>query len=71
MKIQTPKKIIEDLIDAGCSQETIAKNCGLTQPSVSRILSGSDPKSSVLIRLVEYSKRAAVKANDAEVSSEH
>lgn len=56
MTLETPQELVKKLVDAGKSQAVIAGRAGVTQATISRILSGehTDPKSSVLIRLKQF-----------------
>lgn len=49
------RECLRDLLDSGLSQSEIAKRCGLTQPTISRLLSGvhSDTRSSVAVRIFD------------------
>lgn len=51
--LQKPDELVRTLIRAGWSQEAIASSIGVTQPTVSRILSGrhKDPRYSVVEKL--------------------
>jgi transcriptional regulator with XRE-family HTH domain len=56
MTLRTAQQCAQFLVAANISQAAIAKRANITQPTVSRILSGDhkDPKGSVLIALNEY-----------------
>lgn len=49
----SPQMMIKKMVDAGFSQIEISKQSGVTQPTISRILSGAhkDPKNSVVEKL--------------------
>ena len=61
MQLQTPQAYVQFLIERGQSQAAIAKRAGVSQPTISRILSGDheDPKSSVLINLSRFAEEVA------------
>ncbi|MCS0808659.1 helix-turn-helix domain-containing protein [Massilia agilis] len=63
MELRTPQALVKELLDAGCSQVEIADIAGVSQPTISRILSGEheDPKSSVLIKLTTYADEVATR----------
>lgn len=54
--MNTPKELIEKIIAAGYSQTYISDKTGISQPTISRILSGghTDPKSSTLTKLQHF-----------------
>lgn len=56
--MNTPKELIEKLIAAGYSQTYISDKTGISQPTISRILSGghNDPKSSTLTKLKQLAE---------------
>lgn len=58
MTLRPPQEIVKSLVEAGYSQAVIAERAGVTQPTISRILSGdhADPKSSVLSKLNEFAE---------------
>lgn len=64
MQLQTPQAYVQFLIERGQSQAAIAKRAGVSQPTISRILSGDheDPKSSVLINLSRFAEEVAAAA---------
>lgn len=56
MTITTPQSLIQTLIAAGDSQLDIERGSGVSQATISRILSGEheDPKSSTVNKLTAY-----------------
>jgi transcriptional regulator with XRE-family HTH domain len=56
MPFRTAQEATQLLIAAGIAQAAIAKRANVSQPTVSRILSGEhrDPKGSVLMALNKY-----------------
>lgn len=72
MQLQTPQAYVQFLIERGQSQATIAKRAGVSQPTISRILSGDheDPKSSVLINLSRFAEEVAAGAPPAQPESQ-
>lgn len=57
----TPQKHVEQIIKAGYSQTYIAEQTGISQPTISRILSGehTDPKSSTASALKRLAEKVA------------
>jgi predicted transcriptional regulator len=68
MSLHTPQEIIKELVAAGHSQTAIAERAGVSQPTISRIMSGEhdDPKSSVLIKLSQFANEVAAASGTAE-----
>lgn len=56
MTLRTPQELVRILVEANYSQAVIAEHAGVSQATISRILSGEhdDPKSSVLINLNKF-----------------
>lgn len=56
--MNTPKSLLEQIITAGYSQTYISDKTGISQPTISRILSGAhaDPYSSTMTKLQEFAK---------------
>lgn len=56
MTNHTPKRLIQALIDAGDNQSDIERETGISQATISRILSGDhgDPRSSTVTKLSDY-----------------
>lgn len=54
-----PQALVEKIIESGFSQADIAKETGISQPTISRILSGThkDPRSSVMDLLRSFYAR--------------
>ena len=71
MSLQTPQALVRQLIAAGCSQGAIAKRAGVSQPTISRILSGEheDPKCSVLINLSKFADEVSAIQPESEQPS--
>lgn len=61
MGMQTAKQIIEALLEAGETQSSIESGSGVSQATISRILSGTaaDPRSSTTAKLAAYAERAS------------
>lgn len=69
--IDTPKQIIDALVDAGETQSSIYRATGVSQATISRIQAGvaKDPRSSTVNRLKEFAMAklsSATADNDAE-----
>lgn len=56
MNLRTAQEAAQLLLTAGKSQRAIADRAGVTQPTISRILSGElkDPAGSTLVKLNEF-----------------
>lgn len=61
MTIRTAQQATQVLVSAGRSQAVIAKRAGVSQATISRILSGEfkDPAGSTLIKLNEFADEVA------------
>ena len=59
MAMQTAKQIIEALLEAGETQSSIETGSGVSQATISRILTGTaaDPRSSTTAKLAAYAER--------------
>lgn len=59
--------ILQELLADGRSQTELAKELGVTQPTVSRWLDGSEPKTNQLRRLIGYARnKGIVNAGDTD-----
>ena len=56
MNLRTAQEATQLLLTSGKSQRSIAERAGVSQPTISRILSGElkDPAGSILIKLNEF-----------------
>lgn len=55
----TPKELVQKIVDEGFSQTDISLGTGISQPTISRILSGAhkDPKNSVVEKLRSFASK--------------
>lgn len=57
MTRQTAHDLLRSLLDSGETQTSIEAGSGVPQATISRILSGADPRSSTVDKLAAYAER--------------
>lgn len=68
--MQTAKELLQRAVKAGHTQLEIQKKTGVSQATISRILSGdcADPRSSTLAKLKSFKVRTVRQQSEAEAA---